>query len=390
MADLFWDVVVVEDTEVVREQIKDFLQRKECAGRKLRVEAFSEFALAQSLIQSRKVDLLILDIIEGAPSGAEPAPTPGLEILKTIKESIFVPVIIYTAAPESVKDCAAPFVAVIGKDEKLAVIGAKIDEFFALRLPQVGRAVRAHLERVTCAYMWDFVQKHWDASFKTLVDKPEFVRILLQRLARSVSREQIAKVEAEVYGAKEEAKPGDAAADEFVHPVEMYVMPPLGENPILGDIRVKGAGAEAEHWVVLWPSCDLVSATGRPPKTEKVLCAKGLSLKASLEYVAWAKDKTSSTATEKLTKLFKNNRESSKGITKERFHYLPAIADMPDLVVDFQELAHIPLEELRGMNRLATLASPFAESMAARFSSYLLRLGTPDLDLAHVIARLSS
>lgn len=388
MPELYWDVIVVEDTEALREQIKEFLQRKECAGRKLRVESFPDFTSAQGLIQSRRVDLLVLDIIEGAPVGGAPAPTPGLEVLKIVQGSTFAPVIIYTAAPEKVKDVAAPFVAVIGKTEKLAVIGAKIDEFFALKLPQVGRAVRLHLERATCFYMWDFVQKHWDASFKTLVDKPEFVRILLQRLARTVSRDQIAAVEAEVFGAA--AKAVGTAAEDTVHPVEMYIMPPLGEDPSLGDIRLKGTGDATEYWVAIWPTCDFVSTGGRKPKATKVLCTKGTLLKASPEHATWLKDKTHKGAEKKLTRLLKNNRETAEGITKERFHYLPAVVDMPDLVLDFQELAQFPLDEFKGLPRVATLASPFAESLAARFSSYLLRLGTPDLDLAQVMARLSA
>lgn len=387
----FWEVVVVEDTADVRAQIKDFLERQTFARRKLRVEEFADFDSAQSRIKTRKIDLLVLDIIDGAPSGSnnKPVATPGLGILEQIQQSVFVPVIIYTAAPEKVKAIESPFVAVIGKEAGgFPAIAAKIKEFFDLRIPQVARAVNTHLERASCSYMWGFVEKHWD-KFKILVDKPEFVRILLQRLAHAVSREQIAAVEAEIFGAPAKGMAAAVPKEDFVHPVEMYFMPPIGDDPVLGDIRVRGTGETTEYWVVLWPSCDLVSTGGRKPKAEKVLCAKGGPLKACPEYVAWAKDKTSNSAKKKLGQLLKNNREA-EGITKERYHYLPAVVDMPDLVIDFQVLSQIPLAELRGMIHIATLASPFAESMVARFSSYLLRLGTPDLDLAHILERLDT
>jgi CheY-like chemotaxis protein len=387
MAD-YWEVVVVEDTEAMRAQLKDFLERQTYAGRRLHVEEFADFASAQSRIRTRKIDILVLDIIEGAPKGDRAAATPGLEILEEIQRTVFVPVIIYTAAPERVRAAASAFVTVIGKDDKgFPSISARLKELFDLRVPQVARAVSTHLDRATCSYMWGFVGKHWD-KFKELVDKPEFIRILLLRLAQAVSRDQVAAVEAEVLGEKAKGA-GAAASDETVHPVEMYIMPPLGEELVLGDIRAKGNGATIEYWIILWPSCDLVSRGGRTPKTESVLCAKGSLLTACQEYTSWTQNK-SETTTKKLKRLLKNTRDSGEGITKERFHYLPAVVDLPDLVIDFQALHHFSIAELRGMKRLATLGSPFAESLAARFSNYILRLGTPDLDLKQVLERLGT
>ncbi|NNN05198.1 MAG: hypothetical protein HKL90_04795 [Elusimicrobia bacterium] len=382
-----WEVVVVEDTEEVRNQLKEFLERQTFAEKKLRVEEFPDFTSAQSRIKTRKIDLLVLDLIEGVPGGAAPDATPGLQILDEIQKSVFVPVIVYTAAPERVIGPTSPFVFVISKDANgFPAIAAKLKELFDLRIPQVARAVSTHMERATCSYMWGFVGKHWD-QFKGLVDKPEFVRILLLRLGQAVSRDQIAAVEAEVFGMA--AKGGAAEPDETVHPVEMYIMPPLGEELVLGDIRAKTVGATNEFWIVLWPSCDLVSRGGRKPKTEKVLCAKGSLLTESSEYKDWAKSKSNGNI-DKIKKLMKNTRDAAAGITKERFHYLPAVVDLPDLVIDFQALHHFTIDELRGMKRLATLTSPFAESLAARFTNYILRLGTPDLDLTHILERLGS
>lgn len=387
MAEEFWEIVVVEDTLEVQQQVKDFLERRTYAGKKLRVEPFSDFADARSRISARKIDLIVLDIIEGAPTGSKAAQTPGLGILKEVQNSVFVPVIIYTAAPERVKEIVAPFVAVIGKaDPKaLASIGEKVDEFFKLKIPQTARAVNAHLERTLRDYMWGFVQENWDTSFKGLVDKPEFVRILLQRLAHAVTRKEIAMVEADIFGKPPKPKATDPAPADAIHPVEMYVMPPMDEDVSLGNIRMRGAGKAAEFWVVLWPSCDTVTSGGRKAKTEAALCVLGSLVKDSPEFKEWSRDKAKA---KNLRNLMKNTRDPAPGITKERFHFLPGVVDMPDLVLDFQALKHIPLTELYAMTQIATLASPFSESLAARFSTYLLRLGTPPLDIDEVIARL--
>jgi hypothetical protein len=62
----------------------------------------------------------------------------------------------------------------------------------------------------------------------------------------------------------------------------------------------------------------------------------------------------------------------------------------PDLVVDFQQLVTLPREQMTTLERLASLDSPFAEALLARFGRYFGRLGTPDLDLEVIINRLQS
>ena len=63
---------------------------------------------------------------------------------------------------------------------------------------------------------------------------------------------------------------------------------------------------------------------------------------------------------------------------------------IPDLVVDFQQLRSITFESLRGFKQVATLDSPFAESVLARLSRYFNRLGTPDVGKNVVINRLQT
>ena len=44
----------------------------------------------------------------------------------------------------------------------------------------------------------------------------------------------------------------------------------------------------------------------------------------------------------------------------------------------------------RGLERLASLDSPFAEGLLARFTRYFGRLGTPDLDVTVLLQRLQA
>jgi hypothetical protein len=61
-----------------------------------------------------------------------------------------------------------------------------------------------------------------------------------------------------------------------------------------------------------------------------------------------------------------------------------------DLVVDFQQLVTLQRVQMTALERLASLDSPFAEALLARFGRYFGRLSTPDLDVEVILSRLRS
>ena len=66
-----------------------------------------------------------------------------------------------------------------------------------------------------------------------------------------------------------------------------------------------------------------------------------------------------------------------------------AFGTSPDLVIDFQDLEHLPIQTVQEATCLATLTSPFAEALSTRFRRYLGRPGTPDLDLDAILQNLA-
>jgi hypothetical protein len=86
-----------------------------------------------------------------------------------------------------------------------------------------------------------------------------------------------------------------------------------------------------------------------------------------------------------LQDLLRNNRRDSQS---ERFFLLPGALSLPDLVVDLQHLVALQRDHMGGLERLASLDSPFAEALLARFARYFGRLGTPGLDVAVLLQRL--
>jgi CheY-like chemotaxis protein len=371
-----WNVLLVEDDDTVRRQVREYLAGESFASRRLNINEIADLDQALNLIHERKADLIILDVYRGtARRGGEQA---GIRILERIKNSGFAAVVLYTALPEGLEEQQSSFVRLVGKDAGgLERLKAEITELFRIRVPQVHRAIVNHLDRALCSYMWQFVQVHW-AEFSLLADKPEFLRLVVQRLAMTFAREGIRRMTEEVYGPPSAAHSTDS---DTVHPAEYYIKPPIGQDPMFGDVRLRQSGGKMEYLVVLWPSCDMVSSGGRVPKTQNALCARSGLAKDAPEVVDWLASR-SNTKQRKVERLVKNTRDESP----DRYHFLPGVWDIPDLVVDFQALEHIALGEVQTCTCIGTLASPFAEALGARFQKYIGRIGTPDLELSDVMA----
>lgn len=373
-----WNILLVEDEETIREQIVDYLAGMSIDSRGLNISEIGNLSQALNLILERKADLIILDVYRGrALRGGEQI---GIEILESIKNSGFVPVVLYTALPEGLEEHQSTFVRLVGKEAGgLARLKEEILDLFRLRVPQVHRAIVNHMDQTMCAYMWGFVQEHWK-EFEPLIDKPEFLRLVVQRLALTLAREGISQMTKEVYGPVDVAQ---TASVDTVHPAEYYVKPPIGPDPALGDIRLKQTDGDSRYLVVLWPTCDMVSTGGRTPKTDAVLCAQATLAKDAEEIADWL-NSPSNTKGKRAEQLVKNARDKSP----DRYHFLPGVWDIPDLVVDFQALEHIALAQVRCYTCIGTLSSPFAEALAVRFQRYIGRIGTPDLDVSAVLDKI--
>jgi hypothetical protein len=130
----------------------------------------------------------------------------------------------------------------------------------------------------------------------------------------------------------------------------------------------------------------MVSTGGRTPKTDWVLCAKATLVSEAPEVVEWLASRTS-TKEKEVRKLLSNNRGTRFG-SPDRYYFLPGAWDIPDLLLDFQSLEYVGLDSVRTLTCAATLASPFAEALAARFQRYVGRLGTPDVNVEVIVERL--
>lgn len=381
-----WELLFVDDEEDTCKEVKEYLEGEtiDTSGRILHVETLTNFDDALGTLENRHFDLVILDVHVGHLSASLSDAEEGIKILEAIKKRRFIPVIFYTGLPKSVEDLSVgtPIIQVVEKTEGLDRLLTIIKEIFSTGVPLVIKTMIDLIESDQRDYMWKFVAEN-QLKFATSQDPTALAYSLARRLAISLSGPGIKKIAESLAGPSETISEKD-----HVHPLRYYIVPPIDKSPLAGDIYRYNKYSKSRYAILLTPSCDLDIGH---IKAERILLARCTSLTYQKEYRKWkANSETSPQKIDKsLLNLIANNRQGA-GVQKERFYFLPGALQVPDLVVDFQQLLTLPMRELDKMDRIASMDSPFSEALLSRFARYFGRLGTPDLDISIMIKKLKT
>ena len=70
-----------------------------------------------------------------------------------------------------------------------------------------------------------------------------------------------------------------------------------------------------------------------------------------------------------------------------RYFHLPAFRDVPNLLVDFDQVTSLPYDEVNNLEweRVATIDSPFCEALLQHFGHGAARIGVEDLPVDHLV-----
>lgn len=362
-----WRVLVVDDQQA--EDIKEMIEGTRVLGEQepIEVEICETFDDAYPALERKHIDLIVLDLKDDQKDLDSTDKLAGQYVFDEIKQKIFVPVIFYSGLAHKVKNLENPFVKVLtrgGADQ----IRTAIQDIFSTQIPQLLR----HLEEEMRSYMWDTLLNHNHVLQGANQEEAAF--LLARRLANVLESSSVRRF---LSG----SAPSGGIDLAGIHPVEMYVYPPVEPDLLAGDIIKCGEEANAEYWAILTPSCDLV---GGRAKAEQVLLAKCLPLENFSTVVDFKKEPNK--YLKELESLIGNR--SGKGRQEFRYHFLPGTSFFSGFLVDFQNLIQLPFEddgEILKNSRVCSLDSPFAEAFSAQFIRYYSRLGTPDLDVDKVI-----
>lgn len=424
-----WRILIVDDDATIAEQTAESLRMTAVStgGDLAEVDSETSFDRALELLRQRHFDLLVLDVRDQSRTG-QPQVGPdatgtevtdadlGLRVFKQVRESRFVPIVFFTALPQLVRGediAGTPFVAVVSKnaEDGMGDLRASVRAVFDSTLPAIHRALLDHVDQIVREFMAEFVQRHW-ADLSSPSRKGDLAHLLLRRLALSLGEG------GEVLSERLAGESVDLTPDS-VHPMRYYIVPPVGSwttgDLITGPRIVPAAvpsptnpsppnqdsmtapaspatsGTTSTWYVVLTPACDLVEAHLKAEYVVLVECVPLIDTpecKTFLDSRPSPGEEPSSqakSAERRLRRLMQNDPE---GRPKDRNFYLPAAWAVPNLVVDFQRVVYVPYGELTQYERVATLDSPYAEAIVAKFGRYLGRLGTPDLDIDVPLNRL--
>ncbi len=372
-----WRVLVVDDKAA--DDVKDVIEGNKTVALPDSISCVlcDNFSMAIELLKKERFDLVILDLKDdNAPDDDTLA---GEEVFKEIKNCRFIPVIFHTGFAYKVSDLTSPYVKVVTRSE-WATLRSTIKEVLDTKLPRLIR----HIEEEQRSFMWESAEKIWadDLDKKNPAD---LVYLLARRLANSLSGDVVRSF----FGA--DGTDG-APKSEMVHAVELYIYPPIAKHYLFGDIFQKKAEEKSEYFVLLTPSCD--HAQGKADFLLFARCSdlgdseEWKKIKASLD----AKTTPSKTSVNELKDLMKDNNPRPR--LQDRYKYLPGTSFMPDLLVDLQNSITINQEKMisgeGGLERIASLDSPFAEYLQAKMIRYFGRVGTPPLDTDLTFERFTS
>jgi CheY-like chemotaxis protein len=373
-----WRLLVVDDDDEVCNNVKEFLEYETIDDVGISVETITDFDQALKVLESQRIDLVILDVRMGDYNQI-PDEEIGRITLESIKAQRFVPIIFYTGLPNLVEHLSSNLIRIITKGSVEELFN-EIKLVFESQLPIINRALIRHLEEVQRRYMWDFVSQKW-SELGEISDKSELAHLLARRLAISLSVDEIQGLETELGVLINTPR----VEGDTVHPITYYVIPPLSQFSQPGDLYLQKDEEGLDYWIILNPACDFVVRKDKC-KVDYVLLAGATNLMQTSEFKDWKSNPSKKSSKPDLEKLIKDNRQGQS----DRYFFLPGVLGIPNLVVDFQRIISIEYQEFTAdrWSRVASLDSPHAEALQSKFSRYFGRIGKPDLNAEIIFLKL--
>lgn len=369
-----WNFLIVDDRPELASQTRDILcNPRTLAGvpglvgeNTIVCDIVSDFDEAKLKALRTKYDLAVLDLRDDASDDD----LKGKEILESLREAHFLPVVFYSGFAQKVETLRTPFVETVIKGEgDVALLRGAVQRIFSTRLPHLIR----HIHDQQKEYLWSHIDEFWKSS-GPICDPEDLAYLLARRLGNSLKGSSIRSF----------LQPVRADAD-TIHPIEMYIWPPLGEGKQTGDL-LKHNGS---FFIVLNPACDFANK-----KVEYLIVAECVSLEACSEYLSVQavinEYKNPEGKQIGLLKSLVSDNRSGKGVQPDRFKFLPETVFMKALVVDFQRISSFSSSSnfFTESERVATLDTPFAESLLSKFSRYYGRIGTPDIESGIIVQKI--
>ncbi|MGH1978529.1 hypothetical protein [Rothia sp. L_38] len=350
-----YTILIIDDQENAIESAKSEIENGFSDNSfEFNILTSKDFDKGYEIISQGKADLVVLDVRRDRTDTVEEDETLGLNIFNEVKNNLFIPVIFWTALPSSVENQEfKPFITILKKDD-LENLPKCIDEIISSGVIDTLKDIKNSVSDILRQYMWEQLVPYWD-EYANSGSGDVIAQILLSRVTRTLESKMSGNISS--------------------HPSRRYVYPPVSEGRTSGDI-VKDK-ENGDLWVILTPACDFANS-----KFDYILVAKAGLLRDHPKYIKWNNNKSK--------RSWGELRQNVLSATQGRYFFLPAFRDLPDSVIDFENIKSITQKELNEMEAVASLSSPFVEALLVQHSHFRGRVGTPDLNIDDLQKRLEN
>lgn len=351
-------VLVIEDKADLaadaKREIEDAFEDDDEIEAEVLVETDFDEGFARA--RDRENDVVVLDVRRDASDSITEDDTAGQVVYHDIKEACFAPIVFWTALPEKVNhEQMSPLVTVVTKDETVKIPAAIRAAVESGALATI-RGIEKQAADILRKHMWSELAPNW-TEYTQDTDSAGITQVLLSRLARILDEDRDQRFTS--------------------HPSHRYVYPPASNRRSPGDVL---RATDQTWWVVLTPACDF-----EQNKVEHVLLAMAKPLTEHPKYQRWA---STAAGSNNERNRWESLNEDVLRATRGRFHFLPAFREIPDLVIDLEDVKTVKVDALDDFNWVASLVSPFAEALLVQYSHVRGRIGVPDLDSGLIKQRL--
>lgn len=325
----------------------------------------SSFEEADARMKRERFDLLLTDTYRGSYTGKAGSVPAALTLIRYLRErEKFCPVVVFSSGP--MPDGFVehdPFIRWVDKTEVDGLERA-IEDIVKTRVPTIARELHDELDRQTGKYLWGFLLEKWsDITAQLDTNHTLIERILRRRAAHQLNERSFSTLGGE-----------DVPAD-------YYIYPPPREDLSLGEI-LRSHQQRDTFVVVLTPHCYLTSQNGKPPRADKVMVTSGHPcrdvISADPDLGKWLANADSSKLLRGISKA--TSSPAQVGSPRGRYWYLPRFVEIPHLYCDLLDVSSVKREELlHDYDRVAVLASPYAEALQSCFLGLNGAVGLPGL-----------
>lgn len=354
-------ILYIEDETDAANELKAILEAQTIEELPIKVETENDFNAGIEKIKNNNYNIIILDLCDDKNGDQDRS---GESVLMEVQKHSFTPIIFYSGHAHNITDLNSCIIRVISKGgDGTDQLEDAIKDIVRIKLAGLRNAIHKHIDDELNSYFWGTIHPE-RSKFPPKTDF-SLSHLILRRISNSLSINGISKLLND-----------PTISEDKMHPMGYYIYP---TNTLLeysyGEIVKK----DDEYFVILTPTCDFQLRDGKR-NVEYVILNKAIELSKHTSAYENYKSSKSASSQKELTRLINNN--------SSRYHFLPKTLFIPNLLMDFQNKMLISYDDLKGYSRLATLDSPFAESMLIRHISYYNRIGTPDIDIDYILDNL--